>query len=282
MSLSSRQPSPAIGTCSYHVSPMEEASWVVHGEAKRSFPFFGGFSVDICTKIKGIERLGCPKRRPSSISKSIHCQTATRKALLTKRLYHYSPSQDMPSLSSLFSGHSKPEPPPCLTFHGPDSNEQFFALGPNGQQLAHFSVTKKAIARIWAPHIPPQEFCTFHRSSLSGTTTLQLHGQEIKVRQSWEGLSYGRDVKTAAGTMKWRPGSSGTEEFRDAQGILLARGKLPGTLTKKVYPLEVFVPGDEFLLDLILACWVAILNCQKAEGKDAEAAGDIVSSLIGG
>jgi hypothetical protein len=187
----------------------------------------------------------------------------------------------MPSLSSLF-GHSKPEAPPCLTFHGPDSNNQFFALGLNGQQLAHFSVTKDTIWRTLAPHMPPQQMCTFHRSSLSGTTTLQIHGQQIKVRQSWEGLSYGRDVKTAAGTMKWRPGSGGTEEFKDAQGVLLARGKLPGTLSKKIHPLEVFVPGDEFLLDLILACWVAILDCQKAETKEAESAGDVVSALIGG
>lgn len=89
-------------------------------------------------------------------------------------------------------------------------------------------------------------------------------------------------MKTAAGTMKWRPGSSGTEEFKDAQGIVLARGKMPGSLSGKVYPLEVFVPGDEFLLDLILACWVAILNCQKAEGKEAEAAGEVVNALVGG
>lgn len=188
----------------------------------------------------------------------------------------------MPSLSSLFGHNSKPETSPCLTFHGPDSNTHFFALSPNGQQLAQFSITKNAIWRILAPHMPPQQICTLHRSSLSGTTTLEIHGQQIKVRQSWEGLSYGKDVKTAAGTMKWRPGSGGTEEFRDAQGILLARGKLPGTLSKKVYPLEVFVPGDEFLLDLILACWVAILDCQKAEGKDAEAAGEIVNALVGG
>lgn len=187
----------------------------------------------------------------------------------------------MPSLSSLF-GHSKTETPPCLTFHGPDDNKQFFARGSNGQQLAHFIITKDAISRVWSPVMPPQQICTLHRSSLSGSTTLQLHGQQIKVKQSWEGLSHGHDVKTAAGTMKWRPGSSGTEEFKDAQGIVLARGKMPGSLSGKVYPLEVFVPGDEFLLDLILACWVAILNCQKAEGKEAEAAGEVVNALVGG
>jgi hypothetical protein len=35
------------------------------------------------------------------------------------------------------------------------------------------------------------------------------------MKQSWEGMQYGKDVKTAGGTLKWRPGSGGTEEFRD-------------------------------------------------------------------
>ena len=103
------------------------------------------------------------------------------------------------------------------------------------------------------------------------------------MKQSWEGMQYGKDVKTAAGTLKWRPGSGGTEEFKDSQGILLARGKMPGMLSKKVHPLEVFVPGDDqFLLDLILACWVAILDCQKAEGKEVEGVAEVVNALAGG
>jgi len=82
--------------------------------------------------------------------------------------------------------------------------------------------------------------------------------------------------------MKWRAGRGGTEEFRDARGVLLARGKLPGTFSKKMHPLEVFVVGDEGLLDLILACWVAILEGRRAEGEDAEAAGEVVSAVLGG
>jgi hypothetical protein len=102
------------------------------------------------------------------------------------------------------------------------------------------------------------------------------------MKQSWEGMQYGKDVKTAAGTLTWRPGSGGNEEFRDAQGILLARGKMPGMLSKRVYPLEVLVPGDEFLLDLILACWVAILGCHKAEGEEMEGVAEVVNALVGG
>lgn len=95
-------------------------------------------------------------------------------------------------------------------------------------------------------------------------------------------MQYGKDVKTAAGTLKWRPGSGGTEEFKDSQGVLLARGKLPGTLSKKIHPLEVFVPRDEFLLDLILACWVGMLDCRRADWKEAEGVAEFVNALVRG
>lgn len=68
----------------------------------------------------------------------------------------------------------------------------------------------------------------------------------------------------------------------DGRGVLVARGKLPKTLSKKTYPLEVFVSGDVFSLDLILATWVAILDCQDAEGKEGEAIAEVVGAILGG
>lgn len=180
----------------------------------------------------------------------------------------------MPSLSSLF-GHGKSEAAPCLTFHGPDSKNHFTAIGTNGQPVAHFAVANNTIWRN------SQQISTIKLSSLSGTTTLRLHGHEIKMKQSWEGMRYGKDIKTQFGTWKWRAGSGGFEELTDARGTLLARGKLPGTLSKKVYPLEVFVPGDEFTLDLIFSSWVGMLDCQDAEGEQTEAFAEIVGAIAG-
>lgn len=183
----------------------------------------------------------------------------------------------MPSLSS-FLGHPKPVQAPCLHFYGPDSRNNFTAIGSNGQLLAHFSVANNM---IWRMSQNAQQICTFKLSSLSGTTTLQFHGQEIKVKQSWEGMRYGKDIKTSAGTWKWRPGSGSCEELTDGRGVLLARGKLPGTLSKKSYPLEVFVSGDVFTLDLIFATWVAMLDCHDAEGKEGEAVAEVVGAVLG-
>jgi hypothetical protein len=195
-------------------------------------------------------------------------------------LYHFPKPQlsnNMPSLSTLF-GHHKPVQRPCLQFHGPDGQNKFTAIDPNGQLLAQFSVANNM---IWRMSQNAQQICTFKRSSLSGTTTLQLHGQEIKVKQSWEGMRYGKDIKTSMGTWKWRPGDGSCEELTDGHGVLLARGKLPGTLSKKTYPLEVFISGDVFTLDLILATWVAMLDCQDGEGKEGEAIAEVVGAVLG-
>lgn len=89
---------------------------------------------------------------------------------------------------------------------------------------------------------------------------MNIHGQDIEVKQSWEGMQYGKDVSTPVGKLKWRPGSGGHEELHDGQHSLLARGKLPGVFSKRPANVEVFVPGDELLLDVILASWLCMLR----------------------
>lgn len=184
---------------------------------------------------------------------------------------------NMPSLSAIL-GHRKPVQAPCLYFHGPDARNNFTAIDLNGQLLAQFSVANNM---IWRMSQNAQQICTFKHSSLSGTTTLQFHGQEIKVKQSWEGMRYGKDIKTSTGRWKWRSGDGSCEELTDGRGVLLARGKLPGTLSKKTYPLEVFISGDVFTLDLILATWVAMLDCQDAEEKEGGAIAEVVGAVLG-
>jgi hypothetical protein len=51
-------------------------------------------------------------------------------------------------------------------------------------------------------------------------------------------------------------------ELMDKERILLARGRLPGTLSKMIHPREGFAIEVEFTLDLILASWVGMLYCQ--------------------
>ena len=119
------------------------------------------------------------------------------------------------------------------------------------------------------------------RSSWSGTNTLQLHGREVRIKQSWEGMQYGKDIQSPVGKFKWRPGTGGFEELRDSTGSLVARGKLKGMLGKKNSPLEVYVSGDAFLLDLILSSWTVMLDIRGDEAKETEAVAEVFGALVG-
>jgi hypothetical protein len=182
----------------------------------------------------------------------------------------------MLSSFSLF-GRGQSEGTPCLMFHGPDSQNQFRATNLSGQGLARFMV---ANSTVWRVAQNAQQICTFQCSSITGTSTLRVRGQEIKAKQSWEGMRYGKDVETPTGTWKWRPGSGGCEELRDGRGFLLARGKLPGIFGRNICALEVFIPGDGFMLDMVLSSWISMLDWQDAEEKETEGAMEVVQALM--
>lgn len=101
------------------------------------------------------------------------------------------------------------------------------------------------------------------------------------MKQSWEGMQYGKDIMSVD-VLKWRPGSGGYEELRDGRKSLLARGKFPGTFSRKRSSvLEVFVPADEFMLDLIVASWFSTIKGQDAEGEELEAVMEVVNAVVG-
>lgn len=162
----------------------------------------------------------------------------------------------MPFLSSK-SSRKEPSQPPCLQFQGPDNQGRAKAFDVYNREVACFTIAGDSIRR----DLPTQQhLCTMQRSFFSGTTRINIHEQTIEVKQSWEGMQYGKDVLTSFGTLRWRPGSGGHEELRDGQQKLLARGRLAGMFRKKPSKVEVFVSGDEFLLDLILASWICIVR----------------------
>lgn len=194
---------------------------------------------------------------------------------------HTHTSSTMPSLSSLLLGTPKPlSQPPLYTFHGPDATGQVYALNSLQAEVARFTITKGAITRLKPTH---KQICTFKRSSLSGTTTLNFPGQhEIKIRESWEGMRNGKDIHTQnLGLLKWRAASGGYEELQDGNKKVIARGKLPGAFGGKASPLEVFVAGDEFFLDLVMVSWISMLKGSEKEGEEMEVVGEVVSALAG-
>lgn len=90
----------------------------------------------------------------------------------------------------------------------------------------------------------------------------------------------GKDIETPTGKLQWRAGSGGFEELRKGS-VLIARGKLPGTFRRKHSDLELYVPGDEFLLDLAISSWISMLKTKTGNDATAEVVGEVVGALAG-
>lgn len=144
----------------------------------------------------------------------------------------------------------------CLTLQGPDAEGHIRAFDSLNVEVFRFVVAKDSVYCV-APN--EQQICAIHHRFLSGTHTLEMHGQKIKIKQSWEGMQYGKDIHTQSGVLKWRPANAGHEELHDANKNILARGKLPGLLSRKSATLRVFV-RDEHILHIILGSWLVMLR----------------------
>ena len=149
---------------------------------------------------------------------------------------------------------------PYVTFDGRDGGD-IYQKDPSGQRVPRFAVDKssskaKNIYRIM-PDGSRAEFASASTSSLSGKTKVSLQGTQITLDPSWEGLQYRVEVRgTPMGDLRWKPSSSFGHELRleDAKGAALAEYKRSG----KDLTVAIFVQGDDFLIDLIMACAVSL------------------------
>ncbi|KAF2163632.1 hypothetical protein M409DRAFT_26239 [Zasmidium cellare ATCC 36951] len=84
--------------------------------------------------------------------------------------------------------------------------------------------------------------------------------------------------RSPAGKFEWRAERKGWELY-DKRDVLLARGKIHGTVNNRPSHLEVFVGGDDTFMDLILASWVAMYRGQDITEEDVHAAKDVLEVL---
>lgn len=147
---------------------------------------------------------------------------------------------------------------PCVTFAGPEGGI-VCQKEPSGQKTPRFAVDTtsskaKSICRI-APDGSRAEFAA-STSAVTGRTKISFQGTQITMDPSWEGLQYSIDVKgTPIGDLKWRPSSSfGHQmEMTDGAGVSLARYKTKSRSGREL-TMEIFVKGDDFVVDMIVAC----------------------------
>lgn len=116
-------------------------------------------------------------------------------------------------------------------------------------------------------------------SSLSGSATLSLRGIPVKLKKSSMSDSYSVETQQH-GKMKWKPNpmtGSGLQ-LHDSSGMLVAKFQSPGFASSGPKQLLVFVPADEFMMDLIVLSGMTIKLLKRQEN---EAAGEIIQAVAG-
>ncbi|KAF2423716.1 hypothetical protein EJ08DRAFT_639709 [Tothia fuscella] len=120
---------------------------------------------------------------------------------------------------------------------------------------------------------------TFH--SLSSTTDLTLNGQSLRMKQSQlSGTSYSIHC-TQFGNLKWKSSEWGGSALGlyDSAGTKLAQLKSTGAFGSKEKKLEILVPCDGFLVDLVVISAMGLLSLKKKVDKNAA---KLIEAVAGG
>lgn len=151
---------------------------------------------------------------------------------------------------------------PYVQFSGPEGGI-LYQKTPSGQRSPRFSVDKSSSKAQRIDRIMPNgsraQFATAS-TSFSGKTKISVGGAQVTLEPSWEGLQYRVNVKgTPMGDLKWTPSSSFGHEMKleDARGATLAEYKTKSRSGREL-PLDIFLQGDDALVDLIIASAVSL------------------------
>lgn len=169
-------------------------------------------------------------------------------------------------------------PVPSLILYGPTDDGSLYTLDQANKRFVMFSSrVNKSKPQLQMYRIVQggllQPLGTAALSSLSGTTIISIHGQEIKMKFKYEGLTPTKTFPSPVGDMTWRATGWGNGmELWDQAGVKLARYvylKFSGDPK-----LEIFVHLNDMLLDMVVTAAVSLLVEDKKGLK-------IVSEVLG-
>ena len=160
-----------------------------------------------------------------------------------------------------------------IIFFGPDKTSHITAVNASGVEVASFFVDSHSRSSFTivrqVPNAAPVPICTAEKSSLSSTTTMNVHGQEVK-------FDY-YHLQMPMGKFTWRSdGLSG-----DKKNLLDPDKQVVAHADLKEMKLSVLVRADEIHLDCLLAGWVAFIRAKNAGAKIAMGL-KIIGALAGG
>lgn len=192
---------------------------------------------------------------------------------------------------ALFNSRLQSTTTPNLTFIGPDARGTIHIEDARGILTPVFAVTiaKHSKPSLSVTRITPtghqEPFFTSHTSSMSGTSRINLvsRASDIKMEVSWEGMRLRREFHAPMRKLSWFPsGNSGcNQKLKDKNEIVLA--KLTANIGHSKEPrLEILVPCDDYLVDLIVATGLAVYRDTVTEVKHIEAVSDVIGGVFGG
>ena len=171
----------------------------------------------------------------------------------------------------------------ALTLYGPDKQGIIYRHDSSNIKTPVFVVSTQSskpqlrLARI-LPNGLHQPLGTAASSSFSGTTTIVLHGEELKMRLKSESLQYWNTVTLPDGQeMRWKSDKWGTgKDLEDSARVKVAhygRCKLFGDAR-----MEIFVPASDWLVEFIVVSATALSGEDR---RGLEMAGNILGAVTG-
>lgn len=135
--------------------------------------------------------------------------------------------------------------------------------GSNGKGQKVASLEVQGGKKSFQLHRAGKNIASASHHRITGTTDLTIHGQSVKMRQSWEGMRDGKDISSPWGEFVWRTGGStfrATEDLIEKRtGARVASCRIP-SLGKGNRQLEVLLPREDVVVDLAVASWLILLG----------------------
>jgi len=179
-------------------------------------------------------------------------------------------------------------PAATMTFLGPDENSHIRAVNEYGIEVTVLTVcntsdTSFTIFRYPSSQSGPVTICTGSESS--GSIDMIVHGQTVRHATTSAGLATFHEVLETPmlGTLTWSSSGSRTYHLKGSGNRIVARADLPAMR------FTVYVPGDDMMLDCLLAGWIGLIHKKEKKGKGSavnskgvEMAFKIIGHLAGG
>ncbi|KAF2733356.1 hypothetical protein EJ04DRAFT_553399 [Polyplosphaeria fusca] len=175
--------------------------------------------------------------------------------------------------------------PPSLTFVGPDDRNVVSIQSATGMRTPLFflqynhSKPQLTVHRI-LPHGQQQLFFSASTSSASGSITLILKGQELKVRHSYEGMQPRKEFHSQLGKLSWMVAGWGdTMELWTQDRRKLARFQMKTLSGHGGGVLELYGRFDDAFTDLMVATALCMYRESAKEVKHAGKLGKVMKAV---